>query len=113
LQPKGSVADETELQQISNPDVGDMYTVTATGHMWYWTGDDWDDLGQVKGDKGDKGDKGEQGDPGNTGSTGATGSRGTGWFTGSGAPVEPIAGTIAGDLYLDAVSGNVYTLTGA
>ena len=75
----------------------------------------------IKGDTGAagaKGDKGDKGDPGDTGATGATGAagaagadgaRGTRWFTGSGAP-GTIAGSVAGDLYMDTADGTVYTL---
>lgn len=39
--------------------------------------------------------------------------RGTEWFTGTGAPVEPIPGSAPGDLYLDTDTGNIYQLAGA
>lgn len=37
-------------------------------------------------------------------------SNGTAWFTGSGAPVEPIAGAAPGDLYLDTLTGTLWRL---
>ncbi len=56
----------------------------------------------AKGNKGDKGDKGEKGDKGDTGT------RGSRFYTGVGAPGD-IAGSIDGDDYLDAATGNVYS----
>lgn len=42
---KGSVANETELVNIENPEVGDVYNVIDTGMNFAWTGSDWDNLG--------------------------------------------------------------------
>jgi hypothetical protein len=58
---------------------------------------------------GPTGPQGIQGIQGATGATGATGARGSIWIDGSGAP-GTIAGTIAGDQYLDTATGNVYQL---
>jgi hypothetical protein len=51
-----------------------------------------------------------QGPPGAAGAPGAPGPRGTRWFTGSGAPPTSIPDSLAGDLYLDLISGDVYEL---
>lgn len=58
---------------------------------------------------GPQGIQGQQGIQGVTGATGATGARGSLWYDGSGAP-GTIAGALAGDQYLDTVTGNVYQL---
>lgn len=62
---------------------------------------------------GEDGAPGEPGTPGADGADGADGAPGTAWFTGSGAPVEPVTGANPGDLYLDVVTGDVYELEGA
>lgn len=61
----------------------------------------------LQGVKGDTGAQGAQGIQGNTGSTGA---RGSNWYTGAGAP-GTIAGSVAGDKYLNTTNGDVYTLS--
>jgi hypothetical protein len=50
-----------------------------------------------------------KGATGATGGAGPTGPRGNGWFTGTGAPVT-VTGSVAGDLYLDSATGDVYKL---
>jgi len=121
-------------------DAGDGYITSDTGHLWVWDGDSWTDAGNItgpagptgpQGPKGDtgatgpagadgatgaqgpKGDTGTQGVPGTPGSTGPTGPRGTGWYSGTANPVEPIAGSIAGDHYLNTTTGDVFVLAGA
>jgi hypothetical protein len=96
--------------------------------MWVWVADDgsgspgWVNYGSLQGPQGPTGPQGEQGIPGVNGTNGqdgapgapgAAGPRGNGWFVGAGAPSEPIAGAVAGDLYLDSANGNVYELAGA
>jgi hypothetical protein len=114
-------------------DPGDMW-IDSNGDGWVWTDPpgEWTNVGPIRGPEGPAGPTGPPGadsvvpgptgPPGADGATGATGaagadgaqgSRGTGWYTGAGAPVEPIAGSIVGDLYLDTTTGNVYTLAGA
>jgi hypothetical protein len=111
--------------------------IDSNGDGWVWDGTDWTNVGPIRGPEGPvgpagptgaKGDpgiqgpvgpvgpdgpQGPQGVTGADGDDGAQGPRGTGWFTGPGAPVEPIAGSIPGDLYLNATNGDVYTLAGA
>ena len=116
---------------------GAAYLVEADGKLYIWTGAAFPANGSgvefrgqtgPKGDTGDqgiqgiqgpKGDQGEQGSPGtagakgekgDTGDAGATGTRGSKWYTGTGAPTS-IAGSIAGDMYLDTLDGSVYQLT--
>ena len=36
----------------SNPSVGDAYIYQLDGHLWLWNGQEWRDVGQIKGDPG-------------------------------------------------------------
>ena len=65
------------------------------------------DLSGATGPAGPAGAKGERGEAGPAGAKGATGTRGSKWSVGTGAPTTTDA--IAGDQYLDAATGNVYT----
>lgn len=67
----------------------------------------WVVKGNLKGPKGDKGETGAAGPVGPAGAKGDTGTRGSKWFVGAGAPTS--ADDIAGDQYLDTVTGDVYT----
>ncbi len=73
----------------------------------------WTQSGNIKGPKGDPGNPGADstvpGPPGDPGDDGAPGARGSKWFTGTGAPAG-VTGSVAGDMYLDTASGNVYEL---
>lgn len=42
---KGTVATVSALDNIQNPEIGDVYNVTANGKNYAWTGTEWDDLG--------------------------------------------------------------------
>jgi hypothetical protein len=57
---------------------------------------------------GPQGPTGAQGPPGATGATGAQGTRGSVWLTGAGPPAPPTGSILAGDMYLDTVTGNIY-----
>ena len=50
---KGTVANESELSTISDPEEGDGYITEDTGHLWVWDGQSWVDVGQIQGDPGD------------------------------------------------------------
>lgn len=70
----------------------------------------------ARGLQGAQGLQGIQGTPGTAGATGATGqtgptgARGSQWYVGSGAPITAnYPGAVAGDQYLDSVTGDVYT----
>lgn len=63
-----------------------------------------------KGDKGDAGEKGETGERGPQGDQGPQGPRGAGVSSGEGAPT--VSGSeVAGDLYVDLATGDVYSFT--
>lgn len=68
----------------------------------------WSTITNIKGPQGDQGPQGVQGNQGIQGETGAVGTRGSLWYSGSGAP-GTIPGALAGDLYLDTNTGDVYT----
>jgi hypothetical protein len=108
---------EANLALIVDPAPGDVYLIDGDG--WQWDGADWTNIGPIQGPPGERGPQGEPGTNGTNGTNGqdgapgATGPRGKGWFTGAGAPQEPIGGSIAGDLYLNTVNGDVYELAGA
>lgn len=44
---KGSVATYADLQNVSNPAVGDVYNVQADGMDYAWDGTAWDNLGSI------------------------------------------------------------------
>lgn len=44
---KGNVANYNALQQIVNPNVGDVYNTTDTDKNYAWSGTKWDDLGGI------------------------------------------------------------------
>lgn len=124
----GSVATYANLPTgLTAANSGDGYLVNADGKLYIWDGSAFPANGQgvafqgpvgpqgPKGDTGAQGAQGAQGIQGVKGDTGAQGTqgtaglRGTQWFTGTGAP-GTIAGSAAGDLYLDLATGTVYTL---
>jgi hypothetical protein len=76
---KGSVATVADLNNIQNPQQGDLYVVTATGDGYVWNGTSWDNVGAIQG---------PQGDIGPTGPTGATGADST--VAGPTGPTGPI-----------------------
>lgn len=128
---EGSVPNSGSLPTGLGPDdAGKGWIAADTGHLWVWDGDSWTDAGLIQGPPGPQGPQGTQGVPGPQGPEGPegpdgpagtagpegpdgpAGSRGTGWFTGSGPPTPEPPMAVAGDLYLDVVTGNVYTLAG-
>ena len=84
---KGSVATVGALPASGNT-VGDGYIVTASGHLYVWSGSAWTDVGTIVGPTGYTGSgyTGSQGITGYVGSIGATGfvgSQGITGYTGS------------------------------
>jgi hypothetical protein len=82
----GSVPNTTDLpgwQYTYTGAIGDGYIVTASGHLWVWSGTMWADAGLISGPQGDRGFIGSSGAgyvgssaPGYTGSIGYQGSKG-------------------------------------
>ena len=125
---KGQVATVADLP--TDAAQGDAYLVQADDTLQVWDSgsSSWVDGGSiqgpqgpespagpqgpagVQGPEGPQGIQGIQGIQGPAGLDGAQGPRGTGWFTGTGEPPAELAGAIAGDLYLDLSSGQVYQL---
>lgn len=122
---------------LGSTDAGNGYLVDADGKLYIWSGTAFPANGAgvefrgpqgpagLKGDQGIQGIQGAKGDQGiqgpaglkgdagaagTAGATGATGARGSAWYTGAGAP-GTIAGSQAGDIYLDTTDGSVYTLS--
>ena len=89
----GSLADQSLLPVPYGGDIGDGYLLEATGHLWIWNGQQWNDIGKLAGDVGPTGFTGSQGETGYTGSEGYTGSVGESTFTwGPTPPLNPDIG---------------------
>lgn len=58
----GSVADSSELPEGADPN--DAYVTQDTGHLWVWDGEQWVDVGNIKGPQGEQGDPGPRGPQG-------------------------------------------------
>jgi len=67
----------------------------------------WSNVANIKGATGATGAAGSNGTNGTNGTNGARGSK---WFVGSGAPTT-VSGSVAGDMYLDSATGDVYELS--
>ncbi|PWB85236.1 phage upper tail fiber protein [Methanobrevibacter thaueri] len=65
---------------------GDSYIVN--GSLYVWNGNDWENIGNIKGEKGDTGSTGPKGDIGATGPKGDTGDTGATGATGQGSDEE-------------------------
>jgi len=83
VQIVGSVANEVDLPDPYNGNIGDGYIIESTGNLWIWDGAAWVDVGLIRGPQGPQGEQGLQGDPGYTGSIGYSGSKGDSGFIGS------------------------------
>lgn len=103
---RDTIADETLLPTTGQA-AGDMYVLLAAGtlfgegHAVIWDGTNWDDAGPWLGPEGPQG---------------TTGTRGSVWNVGTNTATElnttnPIAGTLAGDLYLKTDNGDVFRFT--
>lgn len=44
---KGELANEAEIKAIPNPERGDTYKATDTGHYWCYDGTQWNDIGAI------------------------------------------------------------------
>ena len=69
----GSMASESELPMEGNSN-GDGYIIN--GYLHVWSGDKWNNVGEIKGPQGDKGETGAQGPQGADGANGADGAQG-------------------------------------
>lgn len=121
----GSVANESALPTGLGPEnAGDAYLTQDDGKLNVWTGDSWappvafrgpagpdgkQGIQGIQGEQGERGKEGPEGKQGIQGGKGADGARGSAWFTGAGTPGS-ISEAVAGDMYLDTASGNVYKL---
>lgn len=97
INTKGVVADESKLPTNGNA-AGDAYFINT--NLWVWTGEEWKDIGDVKGAKGDQGERGAEGKQGNVGAEGPEGKKGepgNSWITGDTDP-NAVTGRV-GDLY--------------
>jgi len=118
---KGQVPTDADLPNGAAQ--GDSYIVQADDSFWVYDASTtaWVNGGSIQGPQGIEGPQGAAGTdgaagadstvPGPAGADGAAGVRGATWFTGSGVPAADLAGALAGDLYLDTVSGDVYTFS--
>ena len=124
----GQVATYADLpKNLTAADSGKGWLVEADGDLYVWSGTAFPANGSgtdFRGPAGPAGPQGTQGVAGPAGPTGArgatgaqgpagpqgpTGPRGSKWFQGAGAP-GTITGAVAGDAYLDTVSGETYRL---
>lgn len=100
---RGTVAAEIDLDDITSPDVGDIYAVEATGDLWVWDGSEWDNLGPLQGPEGPAG---PQGEPGEIGPAGDAGADGKTVLNGPGAPSSGLG--VDGDFYIDTTAWEIY-----
>lgn len=121
LEVSGTLASHAALPANPKPGTayiinGLLYVADATG--WPADGDGVQFQGP-EGPRGPAGDKGEKGDAGSDGANGAKGDRGddgapgaagTKWFSGDGVP-SGVIGAVAGDLYLDRQTGDLYSFS--
>jgi hypothetical protein len=68
----GSLNDVSELPPAG--DLGDGYIIGI--YLYVWTGNQWENVGEIKGPKGDKGDQGDRGPKGDKGDKGDQGIQG-------------------------------------
>jgi hypothetical protein len=76
VQLKGAVATVADLDNIIDPQVGDLYVVTATGDGYVWDGVQWANAGPIRGPQGPEGPEGPKGDTGPEGPQGPEGPAG-------------------------------------
>ena len=104
----GQVATYADLpKNLKADDAGKGWLVEADGDLYVWSGTAFPANGSGTDFRGPAGPAGAQGP---TGPAGATGPRGSKWFVGEGTP-GTIEGSVAGDMYLDRVSGTTYQLS--
>lgn len=72
----------------------DYYLDTTTYDIYSKASNNWEIIGNIKGEIGEQGEKGETGKPGSV------------WFNGAGAPTQETG--LDGDYYLDSETGDIY-----
>ncbi len=90
--------------------VGDLYLNTSTYDIYSKTASGWVVIGNIKGEDGVDGEKGDKGDKGDTGEAGTDGTDGSQWHIGSTDPVDGETEGKPGDLYLNDVTGDIFTM---
>ena len=90
--------------------VGDLYLNTSTYDIYSKTASGWVVIGNIKGDKGETGEKGDAGEAGEDGLDGTDGTDGSQWHIGSTDPVDGETEGKPGDLYLNDVTGDIFTM---
>jgi hypothetical protein len=74
---KGSRDSVEELDEIDKETLSPGHGYIVNGRLYVWDGENWNDVGEIKGPKGDKGDTGEQGLQGPKGDKGDKGEDGS------------------------------------
>ena len=90
--------------------VGDLYLNTSTYDIYSKTDSGWVVIGNIKGEDGVDGEKGDKGDKGDTGEAGTDGTDGNQWHIGSTDPIDGETEGKPGDLYLNDVTGDIFTM---
>jgi hypothetical protein len=106
---KGSVQTVGDLDNIQDPEIGDLYVVIASGDGYIYDGENWNNIGPIRGPEGPQGDPGEKGDKGDQGDQGDEGSSFI--FRGSVEDLQDlyrITDAELGDLYLNQDDGDGY-----
>jgi hypothetical protein len=95
---KGSVADDTALDALADPEVGDAYVVLSPSptHLWTYDGVAFVDLGTFQG---------PQGDPGVDGIDGIDGTDGNSVLNGT---VDPTTEGVDGDFYINTFTNTIF-----
>ena len=89
---------------------GDLYLNTSTYDIYSKTDSGWVVIGNIKGEDGVDGEKGDKGDKGDTGEAGTDGTDGNQWHIGSTDPIDGETEGKPGDLYLNDVTGDIFTM---
>ena len=92
---KGTVSTYDDLLEL-DPEIGDAWIAEDDKHLYVWSGENWDDAGEVQGPPGPTGDTGPPGadsevpgPPGDTGPPGTPGQNGSPGATGPPGPIWP------------------------
>ena len=72
----GALPTVADLDDITSPEIGQSYLITATTELWTWNGTAWSNLGSIQGPQGIQGETGPQGIQGIQGEVGPQGPQG-------------------------------------